>query len=177
MNYDSIILELMGRIQTLEEEVRQQGRRLDALERARTGGEESSERSAAPYAATTDEMIDACYAKGVYAWKKGITSPYEMRPLALEISRQLGMNKNSANMYLYVVVSMLNGKVYKRAISERATERYFQKIQQDFGPAALAGAVRAARQHIQYRRGLGHQVAGLSALCDRFDRPAPGQQG
>ena len=55
------------------------------------------------------------------------------------------MNRGSAAVYLYVIGCMLSGAVYKRAISQTATEVYFQHILRDFGPDRLAKALTAAQ--------------------------------
>lgn len=177
MNYESIILELMERIQTLEKKQEELEKRVTALEAGEDPGEGSDPRPKGPrqrggYTATTDEMIDACYEKGKFAWQHKMFSPYEIRPLAEEVAKETDMNENSANMYIYVVASMLKGAVYKRAINMTATQRYFERIRQDFGQEALERAVSATRQHILYRQKLGHLVSHLIALCDQYEQKA-----
>lgn len=63
-----------------------------------------------------------------------------------------GVNRNSAVMYVYAVKNMLNGQVYKRAISQTAKELFFQYILSEFGKEALKNAISSTRSHIAYRR-------------------------
>lgn len=89
--------------------------------------------------------------------------------LADEISTKTGMNRSSAVMYIYVVDCMLKGNVYKRAISTKATEKYFKEIYEEYGKSGLCNALQATREHIRYRKNLGHTVEGLVTLCVQYE--------
>lgn len=110
----------------------------------------------------TDDMIDLCYQEG-----KRMQQGANVQQLADVVAQQTGMNRNSAIMYLHAVDGMLSGTVYKRAISAKATQRYFDWILQEFGRAGLKKAIQATRLHIRYRRACGHKVESIEALCDR----------
>ena len=77
------------------------------------------------YLKMTEEMMEMCYMAGkkLYSDEK-----LNIGILADEISTKTGMNRSSAVMYIYVVDCMLKGNVYKRAISTKATEKYFKEI-------------------------------------------------
>ena len=84
-------------------------------------------------------------------------------------STKTGMNRSSAVMYIYVVDCMLKGNVYKRAISTKATEKYFKEIYEEYGKSGLCNALQATREHIRYRKNLGHTVEGLVTLCVQYE--------
>lgn len=172
MQYESIILELMTRIKTLEEEVlriKEEQKNFSKL-LMQTENENQEEEIvdteddlAVPYRKMTDEMIDICYQYGKKAYDgKSISD------LADEINRKTGMNKNSAVMYLYAVSGMLNGTIYKRAINTRATQRYLDKILSDYGKEGLQKALRSLKLHIDYRRACGHTVDSIEEAYQEY---------
>ena len=177
MQYEAIILELKARIKVLEEEVAAIKNQLYAEnpEREQTGaGEEAAEEDCpgspqrgAGYTKMTDEMIEECYRQGkATAGQSGVN----LWTCAEEVRRRTGMNQNSAFMYIYVVRCMLTGQVFKRAISAAALRKYLETIWSEFGEAGLAKALRAVRQHVEYRRELGHMVGSVSAICDDWEK-------
>ena len=111
----------------------------------------------------TDEMIRLCYAYG-----KEFHAGGNIAELVDKVECQTRMNRNSAIMYLYVVRDMLDGSVYKRAISMQATETYFDMIFDEYGSTGLEKAIKATRQHVEYRRSCGHMVDSVEQLCDRY---------
>ncbi|MFC1545195.1 HNH endonuclease [Gemmatimonadota bacterium] len=66
------------------------------------------------------------------------------------LTEKHGMNKNSAADYVGNVRKLLGGLLYKRTINLSATEYYLDRIFQDFGLFALATALDAVDQHIEY---------------------------
>ena len=173
MNYESIILELLTRIQKLEEELaelkKQVGRPPVVLNEGQAedravATEQAISTSRNTYNKLTDEMIDMCYRCGKMMYRG--EDPQE---LADTICEATGMNRSSAIIYLHAVNSMLSGAVFKRAISAKAITRYFDCIFNDFGSKGLKAAIHATRQHVAYRRDCGQNVDSIEALCDRFD--------
>ena len=133
MQYESILLELMSRIKTLEKEQIVLQEKVDALmnpsckDFSFQESEVSENVHPGPksYLKMTEEMMEMCYMAGkkLYSDEK-----LNIGILADEISTKTGMNRSSAVMYIYVVDCMLKGNVYKRAISTKATEKYFKEI-------------------------------------------------
>ena len=169
MQYENIILELMTRIQKLEEEVKLLKQWQTEIEDIRSGGingEENteSEREAASYQKMTDEMIDLCYEYG-----KKATEGQSIQDLAGKISSETGMNKNSAIMYLYAIHGMLTGTIYKRAISAKAMKKYYDKILSEFGSTGLKKAIDATRLHIEYRRQCGQNADSIERICNSYE--------
>lgn len=173
MNFDTLILELLTRIQQLERENAQIQIRLSALEAnslssidvTSSAAEEESSGHATRRTNITEEMIDICYRYG----KMVYTDPtLEIRTVAESAAAETGMNYSSAIMYIYAVACMLKGVVYKRAISRKATEIYLHCIRSDYGTDGLARALAALRRHIEYCQNLGYKVDGLSTLYNAY---------
>ena len=171
MQYETIILELLSRIKKLEEEVAELKQALlssssvsiseDAI--VNISGERND--GAASYTKMTDEMIDMCYKCG-----KKLASGENAQELADDIAESTGMNRNSAIMYLYAVQGMLDGTIYKRAISAKAMRRYYDTIWNESGSAGLKKAIKATRLHIDYRRECGHTVDSIEEICNQYER-------
>lgn len=189
MSYEGIVLELMSRIQRLEalyEElhhiVMQQMPSADGSAAAEPRPDSPDANTTPPPTASpslspdrgrqkmTADKIDACYACGRELYEnpaRGLVDAAEA------LATQIGMNRNSAIMYIYAVKHMMQGEIYKRAISQPAAEAFFQYILRDFGEAGLRKAIQSTRLHIAYRRACGHTVDKLEALCDRYAAGLP----
>jgi len=178
MSYEAIVLELMGRIQTLENEMKQANAAILGLESRMKTGEteedkyspdrnETIEKSAVSYGRINEEMMLACYEAG----KRLYQNPrLDISKLASGVAQSTAMNRNSAFMFIYVVDCMLKGEVYKRAISMQAQRLCLGKIQVEFGDAQLRTALEAVRAHIVYREECGHTVDGVVAVLKDFER-------
>ncbi len=169
MQYENIILELMTRIQKLEEEVKMLKQWQSEIEDIRSGEVNNAdnaepESSASSYQKMTDEMIDMCYEYG-----KEAATGKSIQELAGKISSETGMNRNSAIMYLYAIYGMLTGKIYKRAISAKAMKKYYDKILSEFGSTGLKKAIDSTRLHIEYRRQCGQKVDSIEKMCDNYE--------
>lgn len=171
MQYDAIILELMGRIKNLEEEVSTMKQWQDTIQNtllAENQGKNQQEKirnSDNAYQKMTDEMIDICYKCG-----KKFNQGKNLQELADDINCETSMNRNSAVMYLYAVDGMLNGTIYKRAINSKAMKRYFDTIFNEYGSDGLKRAINATRLHIEYRRECGQQVDSIEEICHNYER-------
>lgn len=170
MQYQSIILELMTRIQKLEDEVYRLKQYADNI--SISGSQENpdvekdiSENTVVQYQKMTNEMIIACYEGG-----KKLLSGEMASDVADKIVEETGMNKNSAIMYVYAVHGMLEGTVYKRAISAKAMKKYFDTILSEYGKFGLQKAIKATRLHVAYRRECGHVVDSIEEICDSYEK-------
>ena len=171
MQYEMIILELLTRIKKLEEEVEELKQILQSFS-SRLSEEESTVSSddeeescyTVSYRKMTDEMIEICYKSG-----KKLADGGNVQELADDIADSTGMNRNSAIMYLYAVQGMLEGTIYKRAISAKAMRRYYDIIWNEKGSAGLKKAIKATRLHIAYRRECGHMVDSIEEICDQYE--------
>lgn len=172
MQYETIILELLSRIKKLEDDVnelKQFQNNLSSVPNNDDGNLEKSEyqimnNTTVSYKKMTDEMIDICYKCG-----KKLVAGESVQELADDIADSTGMNRNSAVMYLYAVQGMLEGTIYKRAISAKAMRRYYDTIWNESGREGLKKAIRATRLHIDYRRDCGHTVDSIEEICDQYE--------
>lgn len=172
MQYETIILELLSRIKKLEEDV-------EMLKKSQRACEQATEKTfndtdepvglkqeaSVVYKKMTDEMIEKCYRCG-----KMISSGASAPELADDIVAETGMNRNSALMYLYAVSGMLNGEIYKRAISAKALKYFFERIWDEYGSNGLRKAIYATKQNIDYRRDCGYPVETLEEICDSYEK-------
>ena len=172
MQYEIIILELLSRIKKLEEEVNELKQAIISPTSTNFPVEDSvsdeygeSIDNSVTYRKMTDEMIDICYKCG-----KKLVAGESVQELADDIADSTGMNRNSAVMYLYAVQGMLEGTIYKRAISAKAMRRYYDTIWNESGSEGLKKAIRATRRHIDYRRDCGHTVDSIEEICDQYER-------
>jgi len=166
MQYDTIILELLARIKKLEEEVeelKQAVKKNEISEETDTINNFGSE--SVTYGKMTEEMIDTCYEYG-----KKLLIGKNIQDSADEIYASTGMNRNSAIMYLLAVQSMLEGDVFKRAISSKALKIFFEKIFNEYGKDGLRKAIKATKLHIEYRRNCGHPTGSLEEICDQYEK-------
>lgn len=169
MQYEKVILEMLERIQALEDQVKElKEKQNPAVQQPAFGliRQEVLTPSAPRRTNTkvTEEMLEACYQAG----KRAVGSDYaDVTMLADQVSMQTGMNRNNAIMTIFAVVALLNGELYKRAVSGRALDIYFDNILRDYGKGGLQRAIAAMRKHIDYRRGLHHNVDLLEQICDR----------
>ena len=162
MEYDSIILELMSRIQKLEEEVAQLKASASTLPKTETPAHRDV---TASYQKTTEAMIDCCYTYGKKAYEQQVGDLWQLVP---EVQQETGMNGNSAYIYLYVVKALLEGSIYKRAINVSASRKYLDRIGEEYGPEGLRKALSAMEQHIAYRKSLGHPIDSLENLYREY---------
>ena len=173
MQYETILLELMSRIQTLENEVSSIKEKLQTLQPPTDAAKDTSADQAlsspahsnASYTKMTEHMMDVCYAYGQKAYRDPRAN---LAGFAAAAASETGMNRNSAFMYICAVKNLLEGRVFKRAISTKALRRYFSSIYRDFGAAGLSNAITAARAHIEYRQRYHLPVDSIIALCDEF---------
>lgn len=170
MQYETIILELLSRIKKLEEEVGELKQVLltrslvQVTDNTANNIEDERTDATVSYTKMTDEMIDICYKCG-----KKLASGENAQELADDIAESTGMNRNSAIMYLYAVQGMLDGTIYKRAISAKAMRRYYDAIWNESGSAGLKKAIKATRLHIDYRRECGHMVDSIEEICNHYE--------
>ena len=175
MQYEGIILELMSRIKKLEADVAELK---EEIKRQPVTGHATAEdtaedrftaqnQSPGSYIKMTDEMIMACYRCGKDAFEK---RERNIGALADRISIGTGMNRNSAFMYICAVKSMLEGTVFKRAISAKAHRMYFNNIYAEYGKAGLSRAIHSSRLHAEYKKSYNLPVDAVEDICDEFER-------
>ncbi len=170
MQYETIILELLSRIKKLEDDVsllkQTQEHMLTVISSTQgdTNINDKQNSTAVSYTKVSDEMIHMCYQYG-----KNIQNGEIVLELADKICQKTSMNHSSAVIYLYAVNAMMEGKVYKRAISGKAIRRYFDMIMNEYGSNGLKKAIKAVRLHVDYRRSFGQIVDSIETVCDEYE--------
>ncbi len=162
MQYETIILELLSRIQKLEDEMALLKQEQD--KKSVSSNDEISYEKEISYKKMTNEMLEICYQYG-----KKMHNGENANTLAANIAKKTQMNRNSCIIYLYAVNAMLDGTIYKRAISAKAIQKYFDNIFHEYGTEGLRKAIHATRLHINYRKECGHTVDSLEELCDKAE--------
>ena len=160
MTNDAIILELLRRIQVLENEV-------EILKKQLLSPKPEIEPAKKPRITTTPEMIKACYLYGEQAYK---SPKADIKKFVSNVVKETGMNKDSAAMYIYAVKYMLEGVAFKRAINLEANRTYFDTIRDKYGKNGLKKAIKSTREHITYRQGFNHNVDSIIKLCDEYEQ-------
>lgn len=114
----------------------------------------------------TKEMIERIYelAKDVYENK------IDQETAANKVSSELDMNINSAYMYIYCVISMLNGEVFKREINSAAVKYYIEKIFQDYGKEYGDKALKSYRMHIDYKEKIGFKSENNERMYEELSK-------
>ena len=175
MQYEQIILELMSRIKTLEEKVKELEEQVSLLSPtppkdgpiASLYGSDSDEEPTT-YTHITKEMLDACFS---YGEKAEDASASLMGAYADRIANETGMNRNSALINLYAVRALLDGTPYKRAVSEKGVRHYLTLIRQKYGEKKLQTALLSLSAHIAYRHDIGQSVDSLVDVYRAFSAP------
>lgn len=161
MQYETIILEMMSRIQKLEEEVEQ-------LKQTVTESDfEQPEVQAKRNVKVTPEMTRLCYEKAKAAYSNQYL---DTNDLAQEVSEQTGMNFSTAKMNIYSIVQMLKGEEYKRLLSADSLDLCFDMIYREFGKQGLEKALTATKLHIDYLNTKDMATAKLLSVYDRYKK-------
>ncbi|HEY5466974.1 MAG TPA: hypothetical protein VIL27_08090 [Clostridia bacterium] len=102
--------------------------------------------------AITKEMVHAAYAVGKQVKAGDIRQAEAKKAIHL----QSGMDTGSANDYVNVLISMLNGLEYHRTINTYATKYFLEHICMDYGKETYLRARIAVKAHTEYYETLGH---------------------
>lgn len=157
MQYETIILEMMSRIQKLEDEVEKLKNNFSS------NSVEQSESQPKRNIKVTIEMTELCYEKA----KQIYNNQYlEINDLAQEVSSKTGMNVNTAKMNIYSITQMLKGEEYNRLLSAESLSVCLEMIYNDYGKRGLEKALTATELHIEYLKSKGMATSKLmSVLC------------
>lgn len=110
-------------------------------------------------------MIQASY---LYA-KKVFHKQIDRTSATNCLNREVGMNQGSANDYIGVFCSMMEGNGYKRTINAEATRYYLESIYRDYGVSQLQKALLAVRTHTIYYGKLGRgNLKNIEKIVEEF---------
>lgn len=115
----------------------------------------------------TREMVDEVW-QAFTKYYKGLG---EISSLIDEVVENMGMNRGSASIYMYVLRSLVQGEPNTRIIKITDLEYLLKKIQAELGEDELRSAIQSLRQSIPYWR---EKIQGLYAdkvevLCKKYD--------
>lgn len=161
MQYETIILEMMSRIQKLEDEVGELKKSLKA------NSVEQFEIQPKRNVKVTPEMTRLCYEKA----KQAYNNPYlDTNDLAEDVSEKTGMNFNTAKMNIYSIVQMLKGEEYNRLLSADSLDLCLNMIYEEFGRQGLEKALTATRLHIEYLKTKDMATSKLISVYNKYWR-------
>lgn len=108
--------------------------------------------------------------KGAYEIAKKVYSGQLTRNEGkIEISRYTGMNEGSAQAFITIFLSMMNGEEYKRAFNNDTNKFLLESIRQDYGEDAFENALYAVQKHIDYYSTLGKgHLTGLQTIVNQL---------
>lgn len=159
MQYETIILEMMSRIQKLEDEVERLKNDIKSNDFDR------SEIQPKRNVKVTPEMTRLCYEKA----KQVYNNPYlDTNDLAEYISEKTGMNFNTAKMNIYSMVQMLKGEEYNRLLSADSLDLCLDMIYKEFGRQGLEKALTATRLHIDYLKTKNMATSKLISVYNKY---------
>ncbi|MBL9178272.1 MAG: hypothetical protein JNM65_09420 [Verrucomicrobiaceae bacterium] len=84
------------------------------------------------------------------------------------LSSDHGIERGTAQAFVSCYARMMKGMVYKRGLSELATETFLKGIKAKHGREAFRRGIDSARLHLAYRESLGHHLPGLQTTVDRL---------
>lgn len=93
----------------------------------------------------TRDMVEAVYDLAKKVYEKEMDSQEAVNKMV-----EMGMNSNSAYMYIDCFAKMMTGEVYKRGTSRFAAEYYISKIREEYGKEYSKKAIEALEKHINY---------------------------
>lgn len=158
MQYETIILELMSRVQRLEEEV---SKLKDIVEDSNNQAEAQPKKNVK----VTPEMTRLCYEKAKQAYNN---VHLDINELAQEVSEQTGMNYNTAKMNIYSITQMLKGEEFNRLLSADALDLCLDLICDEYGFQGLRKALNATSLHIEYLKTKNMATAKLLSVYNKY---------
>lgn len=158
MQYETIILELMARVQKLEEEVKQ-------LKNTFTSNSfEQSESQPKRNVKVTPEMTRLCYEKAKAAYNN---QHLDTNILAEEVSTRTGMKISTAKMNIGSMILILKGEEYNRILSSDSLDFCLDMIYGDYGKKGLEKALTATELHIEYLKTKGKATSKLISVFNK----------
>lgn len=157
MQYETIILELLSRVQKLEEEV------VELKEIVQSGNIQTTAQQKRNVK-VTPEMTKLCYEKAKLAYKNAYL---DTNDLAKEVSDQTGMNFNTAKMNIYSISQMLKGEEFNRLLSADSLDLCLDMICSEYGLQGLQKALNATRLHIEYLKTKDMATSKLLAVYNK----------
>ena len=160
MQYETIILELMSRVQKLEEEVEELK---GIIKSTNIQADAQPKRNVK----VTPEMTKLCYEKAKQAYNNEYLDTNE---LAKEVADQTGMNFNTAKMNIYSITQMLKGEEFNRLLSADSLDLCLSLIYDEYGFTGLQKALKATGLHIEYLKTKDMATAKLLSVYNKYEK-------
>ena len=121
-------------------------------------------------AAITEEMIWAAFDEGM-----AVRNGQKTIGVATDaLNKRFGLDLGTAKIHIDDLHHMLEGKVFKRALSLIAIRIYLQRIIDELGRDAFEKAIESIKKHIKYREEEnGVNQPGLRAILAEFENTTP----
>lgn len=157
MQYETVILELLSRVQKLEEEVSE----------LKTSVEFNEEKQVKRNVKVSPEMTELCYEKAKLLCNN---ENLNMDDLAQEVSKQTGMNFNTAKMNIHSITKMLKGEGYNRILSSDSLDLCLSLIYDEYGYGGLYKALKSTKLHIEYLKTKGMATQKLYSVYNKYEQ-------
>ena len=162
MQYESIILEMMSRIQKLEDEVKELKSAFGNQDLVETNFCKPKRKNVK----VTPEMTEICYNYAKIAYEQ---RNIDINDLASKVSKDTGMNENTAKMNIGSIKAMLEGVEFNRILSSQSLRMCLEFIYRDYGVVGHKKALSATRGHIRYLNSINQPASNLVEVCDEFE--------
>jgi 5-methylcytosine-specific restriction enzyme A len=93
----------------------------------------------------TNDLVESSFEIGKKVYRNELTLKEGIQTLT-----QKGMNRNSANDYIYNYSNLIQGKLFTRTSNTYATEYFLERIYRENGLNGLQNALLSLSQHIEY---------------------------
>ena len=112
-------------------------------------------------------MTELCYEKAKLLCNN---ENLNMDDLAQEVSKQTGMNFNTAKINIHSITKMLKGEGYNRIISSDSLDLCLSLIYAEYGYGGLYKALKATKLHIEYLKTKGMATTKLLSVYDKYEQ-------
>lgn len=163
MQYETVILEMMSRIQKLEDEVRE----LKSILNEENLINNQPVKAKRKNVKVTPEMTEICYQYAKIAYEQ---RNVDIDDLAEKVAVDTGMNENTAKMNIGSIKAMLEGVEFNRILSSKSLGICLDLIYKDYGKIGLQKALEATRQHIKYLNSINNPASNLKKVCEEFEK-------
>ena len=106
--------------------------------------------------AITRDMVDRVW-EAFIRYNKGLG---EIKSLSNEVSKNTGMNRGSAHIYLTILSNLIKGEPNTRILKIEDLEYMLERIKSELGENAYRNAIQSLKQSIPYWR---EKIPGLFA--------------
>jgi 5-methylcytosine-specific restriction protein A len=112
----------------------------------------------------TNDLVEFSFEIGKKVYKNELSLKEGIQTLT-----QKGMNRNSANDYIYNYSNLIQGKLFTRTSNIYATEYFLERIYRENGLSGLQNALLSLSQHIEYyEEKSGAKVKSIRKIYNKY---------